>query len=112
MRLQHALAIAQDAQSMNVISKIEATSRLADEETVPRHAHAEAQLPLISFIVVNYNYGRFLRQCVDSIFAQSYPVIECIVVDNKSTDESRDVIADLKSAYSKLDVIYEPANLG
>src|ERR1700689_3221208 len=94
---------------MNVISKVEAVPRVGAAAAGP---YVGTQLPLISFIVVNYNYGRFLRQCVDSIFAQTYPVIECIVVDNKSTDESLQVIADLKATYPKLDVIYEPANLG
>jgi glycosyltransferase involved in cell wall biosynthesis len=102
-------ASVQGAQSMNVISKVEAVPRVGAAAAGP---YVGTQLPLISFIVVNYNYGRFLRQCVDSIFAQTYPVIECIVVDNKSTDESLQVIADLKATYPKLDVIYEPANLG
>jgi glycosyltransferase involved in cell wall biosynthesis len=52
-------------------------------------------LPLVSVIVVNYNYGRFLKQVVDSIFEQTYPNIECIVVDNASTDESADVLQDI-----------------
>jgi glycosyltransferase involved in cell wall biosynthesis len=94
---------------MNVISKVEAVPRVS---TAAAGRYVGTQLPLISFIVVNYNYGRFLRQCVESIFAQTYPVIECIVVDNKSTDESSQVIADLKATYPQLDVIYEPANLG
>ncbi len=81
-------------------------------ETAPGRVLGDAQLPVVSFIVVNYNYGRFLRQCVDSIFAQTYPAIECIVVDNKSTDESPQVIAELKAARPQLEVIYESANLG
>lgn len=93
---------------MNVVPKVEA----APDVTAAAGPCAGTQLPLISFIVVNYNYGRFLRQCVDSIFAQTYPVVECIVVDNKSTDESSQVIADLQEIYPQLGVIYERANLG
>jgi glycosyltransferase involved in cell wall biosynthesis len=78
----------------------------------PEPVLADAQLPLVSFIVVNYNYGRYLRQCIDSIFAQTYPRIECILVDNKSTDESADIIAELKLIYPQLDVVYEASNLG
>ncbi len=59
-------------------------------EPTPGRVLADAQLPVVSFIVVNYNYGRFLRQCIDLIFAQTYPAVECILVDNKSTDESRE----------------------
>ena len=42
----------------------------------PEPKLADAQLPLVSFIVVNYNYGRYLRQCIDSIFGTTYPAIE------------------------------------
>jgi glycosyltransferase involved in cell wall biosynthesis len=92
-------------------AKIEADPRV-DDAVAAACRYAGAQLPLISFIVINYNYGRFLRQCVESIFAQTYPIVECIVVDNKSTDDSLKVIADLKSIYPQLDVICEPENKG
>ena len=40
----------------------------------------------ISAIIPTFNYGRFLREAIDSVFAQTYPVIELIVVDDGSTD--------------------------
>ncbi len=49
-------------------------------------------LPLVSVVVINFNYGRFLRAAVDSVFGQTYPNVECIVVDNGSTDESGAVL--------------------
>ncbi|MGE5137879.1 MAG: glycosyltransferase family 2 protein, partial [Rudaea sp.] len=49
--------------------------------------------PLLSVIVDNYNYGRFLRQAVDSALELSYRPREVIVVDDGSTDDSRQVIA-------------------
>jgi glycosyltransferase involved in cell wall biosynthesis len=49
--------------------------------------------PLVSIIIDNFNYGRFLRPAIDSALAQSYPNIERIVVDDGSTDNSRDVIS-------------------
>lgn len=47
----------------------------------------------ISVLINNYNYGRFLAACIDSVLAQDYPDFEIIVVDDGSTDNSRDVIA-------------------
>lgn len=48
--------------------------------------------PRASVIINNYNYGRFLRQAIDSALAQTYSNTEVIVVDDGSTDDSRDVI--------------------
>lgn len=47
----------------------------------------------VSIIINNYNYGRFLRAAIESALAQSYPGIEVVVVDDGSTDESREIIA-------------------
>jgi glycosyltransferase involved in cell wall biosynthesis len=47
---------------------------------------------LVSVIINNYNYGRFLRQAIQSALQQTYPHIEVIVVDDGSTDESRAII--------------------
>lgn len=49
--------------------------------------------PLISVIVPVYNSERNLRQCLDSIFAQTITNWECIVIDDGSIDGS-DVICD------------------
>lgn len=47
----------------------------------------------VSIVICNYNYGRFLAQAIDSGLAQTHPDTEVIVVDDGSTDDSRDVIA-------------------
>jgi glycosyltransferase involved in cell wall biosynthesis len=48
--------------------------------------------PAVSIIVNNYNYGRFVGEAIESALAQTYPNVEVIVVDDGSTDNSREVI--------------------
>jgi glycosyltransferase involved in cell wall biosynthesis len=46
-----------------------------------------------SIVIDNYNYGRFLSQAIDSCLAQTYQAHEVIVVDDGSTDNSREILA-------------------
>ncbi|HZT09032.1 MAG TPA: glycosyltransferase family A protein [Chloroflexota bacterium] len=52
-----------------------------------------ANRPLVSIIIDNYNYARFLPDAMVSALSQTYPSTEVIVVDDGSTDDSRSVIA-------------------
>ncbi len=49
--------------------------------------------PLVSIIINNYNYERFISQAIDSALNQTYPQIEVVVVDDGSTDNSQQIIA-------------------
>lgn len=53
---------------------------------------------LVSVLINNYNYGRFLARCIDSALAQTYKNIEIIVVDDGSTDESFEVLDRYKES--------------
>jgi glycosyltransferase involved in cell wall biosynthesis/2-polyprenyl-3-methyl-5-hydroxy-6-metoxy-1,4-benzoquinol methylase len=46
----------------------------------------------VSVVVPNYNYAHYLKDRLESIFAQTYPVFEVIVLDDASTDDSVTVI--------------------
>lgn len=47
--------------------------------------------PLISIIIPTRNAARFLESCLESIKKQTYSRVEVLVVDNYSTDETRDI---------------------
>lgn len=48
---------------------------------------------LVSIIVPNYNYEKFLGPAIDSCLGQDFKNVEVVVVDDGSTDRSRDIIA-------------------
>ena len=70
------------------------------------------ELPLVSVVVINFNYGRYLADAVGSVFGQSYRNIECIVVDNASTDETPGVLAALEARHPALRVLRRAGNDG
>lgn len=47
--------------------------------------------PLVSIMIPNYNYGQYLRQCLNSVYEQTYPNIEVVLLDNCSKDDSMEI---------------------
>jgi glycosyltransferase involved in cell wall biosynthesis len=47
----------------------------------------------VSIVIRNWNYGRFLRDAIDSALAQCHEPTEVVVVDDGSTDDSREILA-------------------
>ena len=69
--------------------------------------------PLVSILVVSYNCGEYLGPCIDSILRNtSYPRYELIVVDNNSSDGSRDILASRAASYPQLRFLCLEKNLG
>lgn len=52
----------------------------------------EEPKPLVSIVIKNYNYAQFVGEAISSAHNQSYSPIEVIVVDDGSTDNSREVL--------------------
>lgn len=48
--------------------------------------------PLVSIVIPMYNAEAFIRETLSSIYAQKYPYIEVIVVNDGSTDSSREIV--------------------
>ncbi len=64
--------------------------------------------PLISVIVPVYNVAAYLRRCVDSILAQTYPCIEVILVNDGSTDDSLVICREYERLCPNIKVIDKP----
>lgn len=65
----------------------------------------ELSRPLVSVVVLNYNYGRYLAACLDSALAQDYAPIQVIAVDDGSTDDS---MAVLDRYIGRVEVYHKP----
>jgi glycosyltransferase involved in cell wall biosynthesis len=65
--------------------------------------------PRVSFIVANYNYARYVGKAIDSLLSQTFRAIEVIVIDDCSTDDSRDVLKCYE-ADPRVRVIYHEQN--
>ena len=65
--------------------------------------------PLVSIIILNYNAGDLLLNCVESVFKTNYNNFEVIVVDNVSKDNSH---KKCKEKFEKIRLIENEKNLG
>lgn len=63
--------------------------------------------PLVSVIVPCYNYARFLPYTLDSILDQTYQNWECIIVDDGSKDNSKEVAGKYVTKDSRFRYIYQ-----
>jgi glycosyltransferase involved in cell wall biosynthesis len=73
------------------------------------NAASELDSPLVSVVITTYNYARFLPGAIEGALAQTYPKIEVVVVDDGSTDHTREVV----DAYASRGVRYVyQGNLG
>lgn len=63
----------------------------------------------ITIVLVNYNGRNFLKNCIESIRAQTYNNISLLIVDNNSSDDS---VNYLKSTYPEIPVIVCSKNHG
>jgi len=69
----------------------------------------EEKEPLVSIIILNYNAGKLLKNCVKSIFDSDYKNLEVIVVDNISNDNSHHLC---KKEFQQIRLIENKENLG
>jgi glycosyltransferase involved in cell wall biosynthesis len=66
----------------------------------------------ITTILCNYNGSAFLTECIESVFTQSRPADEFIIVDDGSTDDSYEVIKELIAGKANVRLFEHGTNKG
>ncbi len=66
---------------------------------------AEPDAPLVSVIVPARNEARKISACVSALFSQTYPALEIIVVDDRSSDATPQILSELARLDARLTVI-------
>ena len=61
--------------------------------------------PLVSIVIPVYNGSNYIREAIDSALSQTYKNIECIVVDDASTDNSLEICRRYEAKDSRIKVI-------
>lgn len=64
--------------------------------------------PTVSVIVPVYNTSAYLRECLDSILAQTYPHLEILCVDDGSTDSSPEILREYAARDNRIRVVTQP----
>jgi len=67
----------------------------------------EDEQDLVSVIIPCYNCSRYIHQTVNSILTQTYSNLECIIVDDGSTDNSKEVCEELINQDSRVRYLYK-----
>lgn len=96
------------AEVPRVTTSQSAPAKWAKAPPSPRVLSPLDENPLVSVVVTNHNYAKYLEQCLESIEVQTYAPIEVVVVDDASTDDS----LELLSEFGGLMVIEHAQNAG
>jgi glycosyltransferase involved in cell wall biosynthesis len=72
----------------------------------------ETEKPLVTVVLTAFNHGKYVSETLNSIFAQTYPHIQVIVIDNASTDNTLSIIEKSDRNASQFCLIKNLSNLG
>ncbi len=69
-------------------------------------------LPKVSVIIPNYNHAQFLPRRIESVINQTFRDIEIIILDDRSTDNSREIIESYAVGDSRISTHFNTTNTG
>ena len=68
--------------------------------------------PLVSIVTPSYNTSKFIAECIESVLSQTYENWEMIIVDDCSSDNSREIIKKYVEQDSRVKLIAQKENRG
>ena len=69
-------------------------------------------MPAVSVIIPSYNHATFLKDRIESVLQQDYSDFEVIIIDDCSTDNSKEIIASFSNHPKVSRIIYNKTNSG
>ncbi len=67
---------------------------------------------LVSVIMGSYNHERYISQAIDSVLNQTFSDLELIIVDDYSTDKSREIISGYSQIDQRVKTVFHSQNMG
>jgi glycosyltransferase involved in cell wall biosynthesis len=68
--------------------------------------------PLVTVILTTYNQEKYIKEALTSVFSQTYPYIQLIVIDNASTDGTLAAVEGFKCTAAAFQVVSNKSNAG
>ncbi len=62
--------------------------------------------PLVTVYITNYNYGNYIKQAIESVLNQKFRDFEVIIIDDGSTDDSKEIIEKYRK-HPKVTIVYQ-----
>jgi glycosyltransferase involved in cell wall biosynthesis len=73
---------------------------------------AATQTPLVTALVPTYNGARFIERTLESLAVQTWPNLEVLIGDDRSTDDTLEVVRRFAERHPNVRIIERDANLG
>lgn len=76
------------------------------------HDGWNVQRPAVTVIVTTYRLDRYLKQCLDSVLAQSFTDWECLVIDDANSHETWKIVEQYENKDTRIKYLATPQNMG
>ena len=64
----------------------------------------ETEIKKVSVVMCTYNGTQYIREQLDSILKQTYPIYELIIQDDCSTDDTVEIVREYQNKFSQIDI--------